>query len=376
MKKLWTFVNIILGIGYGIFLGIMVINAIIFNETLTIEKKLLFLILILIMFFLSNYLCAIIHESGHLIFGLISGFRFISFRIGSTIFLKDQKSNKIKKKKYFMAGTGGQCILDTPKDETKKPFILYNLGGVFLNLIFAVINGVIYIFVKELIIGYFFLFMMLQNILMIILNGIPLRSNYIDNDGYNTKQISKSNLAKEAFYAQIKITKSTTNNIRLKDMDESFFLFDQELTEKNSMVSTIKLFRIERLIDEHKYLEAIEDLKLLLNDDTLAGIYQNTVKSDLIFCYLVTNNQELAKKYIDKGFKNMLKMKMPVPNMIRYKYTYYLLLENDVEKASVERTYLSQIEEKYPYKADFEGELEQINVAKEVYLANQNGLQM
>lgn len=376
MKKLWIFVNIILGIGYGVFLGIMVINAIIFNETLTIEKKLLFLILILIMFFLSNYLCAIIHESGHLIFGLISGFRFISFRIGSTIFLKDQKSNKIKKKKYFMAGTGGQCILDTPKDETKKPFILYNLGGVFLNLIFAVINGVIYIFVKELIIGYFFLFMMLQNILMIILNGIPLRSNYIDNDGYNTKQISKSNLAKEAFYAQIKITKSTTNNIRLKDMDESFFLFDQELTEKNSMVSTIKLFRIERLIDEHKYLEAIEDLKLLLNDDTLAGIYQNTVKSDLIFCYLVTNNQELAKKYIDKGFKNMLKMKMPVPNMIRYKYTYYLLLENDVEKASAERTYLSQIEEKYPYKADFEGELEQINVAKEVYLANQNGLQM
>ena len=376
MKKLWIFVNIILGIGYGVFLGIMVINAIIFNETLTIEKKLLFLILILIMFFLSNYLCTIIHESGHLIFGLISGFRFISFRIGSTIFLKDQKSNKIKKKKYFMAGTGGQCILDTPKDETKKPFILYNLGGVFLNLIFAAINGVIYIFVKELIIGYFFLFMMLQNILMIILNGIPLRSNYIDNDGYNTKQISKSNLAKEAFYAQIKITKSTTNNIRLKDMDESFFLFDQELTEKNSMVSTIKLFRIERLIDEHKYLEAIEDLKLLLNDDTLAGIYQNTVKSDLIFCYLVTNNQELAKKYIDKGFKNMLKMKMPVPNMIRYKYTYYLLLENDVEKASAERTYLSQIEEKYPYKADFEGELEQINVAKEVYLANQNGLQM
>ena len=77
MKKLWTFVNIILGIGYGIFLGIMVINAIIFNETLTIEKKLLFLILILIMFFLSNYLCAIIHESGHLIFGLISGFKLL-----------------------------------------------------------------------------------------------------------------------------------------------------------------------------------------------------------------------------------------------------------------------------------------------------------
>lgn len=54
-------------------------------------------------------------------------------------------------------------------------------------------------------------------------------------------------------------------------MDESFFLFDQELTEKNSMVSTIKLFRIERLIDEHKYLEAIEDLKLLLMMICLRG---------------------------------------------------------------------------------------------------------
>lgn len=37
------------------------------------------------------------------------------------------------------------------------------------------------------------------------------------------------------------------------------------------MVSTIKLFRIERLIDEHKYLEAIEDLKLLLMMIRLRG---------------------------------------------------------------------------------------------------------
>ena len=98
MKKLWTFVNIILGIAYGIFLGIMVINAITSlsntQKILLFSYKLLFLILILIMFFLSNYLCAIIHESGHLIFGLISGFRFISFRIGSTIFLKEKLSTK------------------------------------------------------------------------------------------------------------------------------------------------------------------------------------------------------------------------------------------------------------------------------------------
>lgn len=375
MKKLWNFINITIGMVYGIFLGIILAKIIINNDTLTAEKKLLFGSLLLLMILLCNYLCTIIHELGHLIFGLISGFRFISFRVGSTIFVKDYDSKKIKRKKFFMAGTGGQCILDTPEDESKKPFVLYNLGGILLNLIFAIINIVIYIFTKQFVISYFFLFMMLHNVLILILNGLPMRSKYIDNDGYNTLQISKSELAKEAFYAQLKITKATTNNTRLKDMNESYFLFDRDLEENNSMVSTIKLFRVERLIDEHRFFEAIDELKELLNDNFLAGIYMNTVRLNLMYCYLVTNNIDEAKKYIDKNFSNLLKAKTISPNILRYKYTYYLLLEKNTEKALLERNKISQIKDKYPYKADLESELELMDCAKEVYLANQNGLQ-
>lgn len=48
----------------------------------------------------------IIHEAGHLIFGLMTGYSFVSFRIGShTIVNVD---NKLKYKRFNIPGTAGQ----------------------------------------------------------------------------------------------------------------------------------------------------------------------------------------------------------------------------------------------------------------------------
>ena len=69
----------------------------------------------------------IIHESGHLIFGLISGYEFISFRVGSITIVKDE--GKFKIKKFNIKGTGGQCLL-MPKTNNYEElnYLLYNLG--------------------------------------------------------------------------------------------------------------------------------------------------------------------------------------------------------------------------------------------------------
>lgn len=44
--------------------------------------------ILLLVFCASMYLQIIIHEAGHLIFGLLSGYRFSSFRIGNMIWKK------------------------------------------------------------------------------------------------------------------------------------------------------------------------------------------------------------------------------------------------------------------------------------------------
>ncbi len=71
------------------------------------------MIVIGILFFLELYLALIlqiiIHEGGHLLFGLYSGYRFSSFRIGSFMWLKEGGSLKLKR--LSIAGTGGQCLM-------------------------------------------------------------------------------------------------------------------------------------------------------------------------------------------------------------------------------------------------------------------------
>lgn len=82
----------------------------------------------------------IIHEAGHLVFGLLTGYRFISFRVSSFMWMKD--NDRIRFKRMSIAGTGGQCLMAPPDlKDGKMPVQLYNYGGAIMNLIASVISG-------------------------------------------------------------------------------------------------------------------------------------------------------------------------------------------------------------------------------------------
>ncbi|MGG7060755.1 M50 family metallopeptidase, partial [Clostridium tertium] len=60
--------------------------------------------------FLSSILVqTILHEAGHLVFGLMSGYEFVSFRVGKFTLIKE--NNKFCIKKFTVKGTGGQCLM-------------------------------------------------------------------------------------------------------------------------------------------------------------------------------------------------------------------------------------------------------------------------
>ena len=69
----------------------------------------------------------IIHEAGHLIFGLLTKYRFSSFRVFNLFLVNEEGHIKIKYLK--IAGTAGQCIMLPPElNEKRIPYIWYNLG--------------------------------------------------------------------------------------------------------------------------------------------------------------------------------------------------------------------------------------------------------
>lgn len=96
------------------------------------------LVLMLIGTYAAMLIQLIIHEAGHLIFGLMTGYRFSSFRIANLMWVK--LDGRIQCRKLHIAGTGGQCLMIPPDlKDGKMPVMLYNFGGVIINLATAVL---------------------------------------------------------------------------------------------------------------------------------------------------------------------------------------------------------------------------------------------
>lgn len=137
MKKVLKFVFALL-LGMGIGLAIAAVIIVLFTDTTfsefvakfkTVEfgEILLSGLVGILAAVISVPILVISHEAGHLIFGLLSGYKFVSFRIFNMTFIKID--GKLAVKRYSIAGTGGQCLLLPPDKPIEKiPTEWYNFG--------------------------------------------------------------------------------------------------------------------------------------------------------------------------------------------------------------------------------------------------------
>ena len=125
----------------------------------------------------------ILHETGHLLGGLLTGYKFCSFRIGNLQLQRENGSLRFCRLK--LAGTGGQCLMTPPEPVDRKiPVMLYNLAGPLMNLFTALLALGVYSRLDRTGAGAALLFMFaLAGFYLAITNGIPLRLGPIDNDG-------------------------------------------------------------------------------------------------------------------------------------------------------------------------------------------------
>ena len=105
-------------------------------ESNGIGEVLLMCAWLLICLYITIFIQIAVHEGGHLIFGKLSGYQFVSYRISNLMFVKD--TGKLKLKKLSIVGTGGQCLMMPPDcDGYQYPYILYNFGGSITNLLLS-----------------------------------------------------------------------------------------------------------------------------------------------------------------------------------------------------------------------------------------------
>jgi hypothetical protein len=309
----------------------------------------------------------IIHEAGHLVFGLLTGYHFSSFRIGSFMWVK--REGRIRFARYSLAGTGGQCLLAPPDmQDGRFPYVLYHMGGSLMNLLSAVLAGGIAALCHSMgaeTAGKSFVIAAAIGAVYALINGIPMRLGTIDNDGYNACATGKNPGALRANWLQLKVNEQTTAGVRLKDMPEAWFAMPADEEMKNGMTAVVGVFACNRLMDEKRFAEADREMERLLSMDTgIVGLHRSLMKGDRIFCELLgEGRKERIDKLRDKEQRKVAKAMKKFPAVLRTEYAYALLEEKDGEKAGKIREEFEKMAEKYPYPCDIEAERELMETA-------------
>ena len=319
-------------------------------------------------FLLSFFLQIVVHEAGHLICGLLTGYKYSSFRIGSFMWVKTD--GKMQFKRYSMSGTGGQCLMAPPDmQDGKIPYVLYNFGGCIANLIVSVIPMVfVLIYWKATFFQCMVLLWAAVGLFTVITNGIPMKVQGMPNDGHNAMSLGKHPEAMKAFWLQMKINERIASGKRLKDLPEEWFELPTKEGMQNSLIATIAVFACNRLMDMGRYAEADELMERLLAEKSgMVGIHVQILKADRVFCEMVGDNrQEKLEELYDDELKKFLKAMRKSPSTYRVEYLYAKYIEKDEKKASAAMAGFEKVVKTYPYPHEIEGEQEIIAYAEEL----------
>lgn len=310
-----------------------------------------------VLFLAVFYLHIILHEAGHLLCGLFTGYGFVSFRIGSIMWEKGA-DGRVHRCRYALAGTGGQCLMSPPEyNGGNYPYVWYNLGGVLVNFLLAALSGLVLWMCPA---GGLASIALWLNVgigaLLGIINLLPFIGT---NDGSNLLAISRSESARQAFWLQVKINQQISLGVRLKDMPEEYFPTFPEGDRKNAMVMALASLSASRQLDALHLGQARQQMLALMNDPATPDIYRKVMTFDLAWMEMVSGQPgDMAERIAAADMKQFARAMKNNPSILRTQYAQALLLDRDGKKAQSIRQAFEKATERYPHACEIAGERE------------------
>ena len=367
----WISIIIFLVIGgiCGIFIGQYMTRTI--PEGAGVSAQLLAFVGLLLSFYFVIFFQILIHEAGHLLFGLMSGYRFLSFRIGSFMWVK--REEKLRLYRYQLAGTGGQCLMAPPHLEQgeKKPYVLYNLGGSLINFGVALLCVLIAIGLPVPNLIELFLYeMAIVGVAFALMNGVPLRMGMVDNDGYNAISMGKNPETLEAFYLQLRVNEEYLLGKKLNDMPQEWFYMPKGEALNNTMIAGVGVYYCNRLMEAELFEEADATMEELMKQSAkMIGIHRQMLKMDQLYCELIGKCRiERIEALRDKELLSLMKSMKGNPSVLRTHFAYALIIEKDIKKVEKLQQQFEKMAAKYPYERSIESEralMEKVRERKE-----------
>lgn len=345
---------VVMGLGAGFAGGFLATDIM---KKIDGEHLIASLFAVLIAALVAGWLQVVLHEAGHLVGGLLSGYRFVSFRVGNLVILRQQ--GHLQLRRMAMAGTGGQCLMAPPEPyDPKMPTQLYNYGGVLMNLLVSLLAGLGALAVG----GLFQVFLVMLALLGVFfagLNGVPMGSGPVANDGSNARHLKRDEGSVKAFWVQLKVQEELLNGNRLKDMPGEWFETESKIS--NMLLGAQAAMRAEREMDEGRFEKAEETLLALMRDEeTMGGLLTFSIKVQLVYLRLTgdTPDVEGAQRLMDKNYRKFQRQMMKHPTILRTLYTVRLIADRDIKGAEEAMTRFELAARKHPYPCEIQMERE------------------
>lgn len=354
LKKLLGMVLFIaIGAVFGFFLGMFVG---------TYADSPVYIFVWLVVALVLYYLQLVFHEAGHYLFGRLTGYTFVSFRIGNYTWVK--QDGKLVLKKFKIPGTGGQCLMMPPeKDENGDIYALYHMGGVIVNLIFTLLGFIVYLVCSNVNVKAFGAILAFTAGITAITNGIPLKIGGIANDGYNVYSLNKDKVSRRSTYIMLKVNGLLTQGVRMKEMPYEWFVLPEDADLSNSSNATVRILEGNWFFDRLQFEEAKTCYETLLDDSIkLLDVHKMELECEVLFFELINmRREEVIKELYTKKMKSYIKTMSSVSiNKKRLQYAICLYERKDGWEEKLEKIYKEalKLKDTYPVKAEVEGEME------------------
>lgn len=382
---------LVLGGVCGFMIGMYLLDA---AEGKPLSEQLFLFAGLVLMMYLAMFVQIVIHEAGHMVFGLLTGYRFCSFRIFSFMWVKEH--GKLKFSRFSIAGTGGQCLMAPPdfvpagekvsssngarghmqteqsggdKDGT-IPVMLYNFGGSIMNVAAGLFFAVLYaVCEKPSLLALASQIFAVIGFVFAAVNGIPLRMGPVDNDGYNAFSLRRSHKAQYGFWMQMKVNSQIAQGIRLKDMPDEWFAVPSDEDMKNSIVAVQGVLAANRLMDAMRFAEADQLMEHLLSIDSgIVSLHRHLLTCDRMYIEMIgQNRREVLDSMLTKEqIKLMKSMKNYLP-ILRNGYVHALFVQQDAAKAERIQVQFEKKAAVYPYSVDADAERELMKLAEKTF---------
>lgn len=362
MKRLGTIISVAIFAAVGAASGMLLTEC---QQRLSVHVPYAVLLLgFAAVFYIGIMLHTVIHEAGHLVGGLLTGYKFVSFRVGSVIWTK--KGNKLSCGRLKIAGTGGQCLMAPPRlVEGKMPVALYNLGGILMGLIASgVFAALCLAFENVPLLWTGFAIIAIVGVALALINAIPLKGGY--NDGSNLLYLRKNPDAVYALWLQLAVNAYISMGTRLKDMPAVWFEKRDNEDLGNNIMSAVAVLRVNRFMDGMKLEEARAEAERILKDGSVITMYKHLLRLELIYIGLVKGDTESVDRLYTTELKKFMRAMKAFPSVPRTEYVYALLYEKNPQHMAEKKAAFEKAAARYPYQHEMESERELIAYAEKI----------